>query len=585
MKTIVQCLFDGRWLAGWESRQRHYEASGRWRPMTLLLCGMALLLGIQNPLLYGMAPGFDASLFAAMGKMWADGDVLYRDMLDIKGPVIFLLDAIGYKLGGFPGIALFETALLAWGLNNSYRALALLGIAPLARLAALLGVVSLCGYRYYYGNMTEDYTLCLALIAQLPFVRMLVGGRFSWSQAWLPALTFGLIAMMRLNNGAFWGAWYATLFLGWCWQGRWLDGAKLFVSALLGLAVVAGPLLGYFWQQGVLESFWFYSFAIFMGQSYGSGFSPLVGSVGLLRTGLILLLPMALYVLHRWHHDDPSPEPAVGRSLVAVMLLGALFGVIANSVSGHIFDHYDQLYLAFIPLPLALIIEAVRRQWGQQSSRLASIGCMVLAGWAVYLLVPHTMFAWTRFEWPMVQVVRVLAVSLGVGLLVALIAGGMSRRAMGRRWLTALASVAIWLAPLALLSYSVAIGTHTGRPFGESGRQQIAQIRAETAPDERIWVDGTMPQFYVWTDRKAASAYLFFDNVHPPFDVKARVLEDIKRVQPTFIVIRKKRLEQFATDPASFEPSQQAFYLYVFAHYQQVQPGLFKRVDKLAGDQ
>jgi len=60
MKTIVQCLFDGRWLAGWESRQRHYEASGRWRPMTLLLCGMALLLGIQNPLLYGMAPGFDA---------------------------------------------------------------------------------------------------------------------------------------------------------------------------------------------------------------------------------------------------------------------------------------------------------------------------------------------------------------------------------------------------------------------------------------------------------------------------------------------------------------------------------------------
>ena len=93
-----------------------------------------------------------------------------------------------------------------------------------------------------------------------------------------------------------------------------------------------------------------------------------------------------------------------------------------------------------------------------------------------------------------------------------------------------------------------------------------------------------MPQFYVWTDRKAASAYLFFDNVHPPFDVKARVLEDIKRVQPIFIVIRKKRLEQFATDPASFEPSQQAFYHYVFAHYQQVQPGLFKRLDKHLGN-
>lgn len=579
MKTRWQTLSNGHWLQMWELRQRRVEEAGLWRPISLLLCGMALLLGIQNPLLYGMAPGFDASLFAAMGKMWADGDVLYRDMLDIKGPVIFLLDAIGYKLGGFPGIALFETALLAWGLNNSYRALALLGIAPLARLAALLGVVSLCGYRYYYGNMTEDYTLCLALIAQLPFVRMLVVGRFSWSQAWLPALTFGLIAMMRLNNGAFWGAWYATLFLGWCWQGRWLDSAKLFVSALLGLAVVAGPLLGYFWQQGVLESFWFYSFAIFMGQSYGSGFSPLVGSVGLLRTGLILLLPMALYVLHRWHHDEPSQEPVIGRSLVAVMLFGALFGVIANSVSGHIFDHYDQLYLAFIPLPLALIIEAVRRQWGQPS-RLVSLGCMTLVGWGVYLLVPHTLFDWTRFEWPMAQVVRVLVVSLGVALLIALLVAALLRSTSGRRWLMRLAAIGFWLAPLGLLGYSAVIGTHTGRPFGESGRQQIAQIRAETAPDERIWVDGTMPQFYVWSDRKAASAYLFFDNVHPPFDVKARVLEDIKRVQPAFIVIRKKRLEQFATDPASFQPSQQAFYRYVFAHYQQVQPGLFKRLAK-----
>ena len=136
MKTRWQAFSNGHWLQVWELRQRRVEEAGLWRPISLLLCGMALLLGIQNPLLYGMAPGFDASLFAAMGKMWADGDVLYRDMLDIKGPVIFLLDAIGYKLGGFPGMALLETALLAWGLNNSYRALALLGIAPLARLAA-----------------------------------------------------------------------------------------------------------------------------------------------------------------------------------------------------------------------------------------------------------------------------------------------------------------------------------------------------------------------------------------------------------------------------------------------------------------
>ena len=45
---------------------------------------LGLLFALQNPLLYGMAPAYDASLFATMGKMWADGAVLYRDMIDIN---------------------------------------------------------------------------------------------------------------------------------------------------------------------------------------------------------------------------------------------------------------------------------------------------------------------------------------------------------------------------------------------------------------------------------------------------------------------------------------------------------------------
>lgn len=146
------------WLLAWEHRQLAAEERGQWRTISLLLCGMALLLGIQNPLLYGMTPAFDASLFATMGKMWADGDVLYRDMMDIKGPMIFLFDAIGYKVAGFPGIALLEIVLLAMGLNLGIG-LARLGFSPLVRLISLLWVIGLCALRYYYGNMTEDHPL------------------------------------------------------------------------------------------------------------------------------------------------------------------------------------------------------------------------------------------------------------------------------------------------------------------------------------------------------------------------------------------------------------------------------------------
>lgn len=107
-----------------------------------------------------MAPAYDASLFATMGKMWADGAVLYRDMIDIKkgGRSSSCWMRLVMPSAVF-GIWLLETVLLIWGLNALYRTLALWGIAPLSRLAGMLAWLFLYAYRYYYGNMTKLHFL------------------------------------------------------------------------------------------------------------------------------------------------------------------------------------------------------------------------------------------------------------------------------------------------------------------------------------------------------------------------------------------------------------------------------------------
>ncbi|MGL5037741.1 MAG: hypothetical protein ACRC6F_08415, partial [Aeromonas sp.] len=97
--------------------------------IVLLTALLALLFCLRNPLFYGMAPGFDASLFAVMGKMWREGGVLYRDMIDIKGPMIFALDALGYRLGGFTGIWALEWAFCWLGLLASWQALGQLDLS------------------------------------------------------------------------------------------------------------------------------------------------------------------------------------------------------------------------------------------------------------------------------------------------------------------------------------------------------------------------------------------------------------------------------------------------------------------------
>ncbi len=536
---------------------------------------LGLLFALQNPLLYGMAPAYDASLFATMGKMWADGSVLYRDMIDIKGPVIFLLDAVGYAIGGFQGIWLLETVLLIWGLNALYRTLALWGIAPLSRLAGMLAWLFLYAYRYYYGNMTEDYTFCLGLIAQYHFVRMLLAERFRWQDAAIPAVTFGLIAMLRMNNAAMWCGYYLTLFIYWAWQRRWQDAIKLTISGVIGILLTAVPLLAYFVWHGVLSDFWFYSFGIFFGNSYGSGHSLMVGFLGLARTGLLLLLPVFIGVV--WQQQRVADNTRPWHILLASQLVGLVMGIVANSVSGHTYEHYEILFFTSAILILPIVLQAARsggvdKQIGCRHLQLAGIVTLVLL--IGYLLAQHIIFTWSRFESPIPKLTYELLVSLAASVVVTIVLAIVWVVTRSRQlYLPAMTGLVV----LALLMVVLPIGRGLtkGRPFDDVSAQMVEYIKSHTSYDDLIWVDGIIPQYYVWTERRPASSYLFFDNVTPPYDVRARMMDDLKRNKPKFIIVKLTRMEKVMSGKDNDStPSFMAYYNYINEAYQPVSADL-----------
>jgi hypothetical protein len=506
-----------------------------------------------------MAPGFDASLFAVMGKMWSEGGVLYRDMIDIKGPMIFALDALGYGLGGFFGIWLLEWALCWLGLLASWQAFGQLGLSLRARLGSMLAVLALYGTRYYYGNMTEDWTFHLALIAQWAFITMLLDKRCSWGPALVAALTFAIVAWMRTNNGAFWGAWYLVLFCHWCLREQWRCALSLLCSSLLGLALVGGPLLAYFQHHNLLAEFKYYAFDIFFEGSYGNGFSPDVGSVGLLRTGLIMLLPAFIVLMMGRRQEWYLPA-------LCATLFGVIFTLIANSVSGHVFDHYDVLYLPLALLPLACLLDRSEQQ--ADGLGLLCISLVVLT--ASWLLAQQLGYGWSTKEWSLERVREVLGNSLLWALPVLILVP------LWRAW--DVRSATPWLASLAMLALllnNAWEGTLKGTPFNPPAQVRVDRIKAETSPTDKIWVDGIQPQYYLWTDRQPASAYLFFANVNPPYDVRERVLADLKRQSPKFIIAKPDRVADELKKPSS--PSSLAFYQYLVSQYEEVDPGLYRR--------
>lgn len=536
---------------------------------------LALLFSLQNPLLYGMAPAFDASLFATMGKMWADGLVLYQDMVDIKGPIIFLFDAVGYLIGGFQGIWLLETFLLILGLNALSRTLALWGVSPLNRLLGMTAWMLLYAWRYYYGNMTEDYTFSLSLIAQLYFTRMILNGQFSWRHAFIPALTFGFIALMRTNNAAMWCGYYLVIFLAWMIQRHWRDAFLLAFSGVAGLLIVVIPLIGYFSWHGALENFWFYSFGIFFSNSYGNsdnGHSLMVGFMGLVRTGTLIFLPVLIALV--WQQYKRKYFQPMGWVILLVsQLAGISFGILANSVSGHTFEHYEILFFSFaiLMLPIALQLAregTVNEQVGSRG--LLFSGLVTLLVWAGYILAQHILFTWSRYESPMPKMIHELGISFFASLLLTILLLGCWYLFRARS-LVIPAMLAVVILVVGIVLTPVIQGFFKGRPFDDVAEQMVDYIKTHSGYDDSIWVDGVIPQYYVWTDRRPASAYLFFDNVNPPFDVRERMKADLLKNKPKFIIVKLTRMEKvYSGNDRDSTSSFKAYYDYIQQAYEPV---------------
>jgi hypothetical protein len=163
---------------------------------------LGLLVGIvlaqANPFFH--SPNRDGGLFMYMGDRILKGDLLYVDIWDNKGPLIFYLNALGLWLGrglrwgvwGLEYLFLFFAAV--FGLNLMKK---LWGLVP-----AIFGTwVWLTGFNGLArgGNFTEDYSMLFNFAALFLFW-LYLQNKDNWLFPFIIGTTMSLSFLLRANN-------------------------------------------------------------------------------------------------------------------------------------------------------------------------------------------------------------------------------------------------------------------------------------------------------------------------------------------------------------------------------------------------
>jgi hypothetical protein len=298
--------------------------------------------------------GGDEGLFAEMARLLVRGGVLYQDMWDIKPPGLFLLLA--------PFVAILGNTVFAIRLGTLMISLAFIGVMTtlthvVTRNTAATWITFALATMYSGYNEKPETVFAMMTLGAAAALCVIVGrGRilyllaggllFAWAVWTKQPIIVELPVLLAL------AAYYAPIH-------RWRAAG----ITLAGFAIGCGLLLLWLASNGVLEEFWFYTFAI--NRRYvmsNSGLwhfdeaAPTLFQRYFVGTTIPLLMPLLILggiaVFINFRHN---PQ----RRLVWLILLWLLlaFGgaAIGRSLRADYFQETFPPFILFIALAVTLI--------------------------------------------------------------------------------------------------------------------------------------------------------------------------------------------------------------------------------------
>lgn len=330
------------------------------------IAAAVLLLCSKSSPLFAFNDWMDANIFFTMGKSMFHGKVLYRDVFDHKGPVLYFLYGIGWLMDhtGFTGVLVLEVLSYAVFLVTGLHTASLFAEKPLHPAWMLIPAAGIAASRAFsHGGSAEEFLLpflAAALYGLLATLHrqekmsppaVLVQGFLAGCALWLKYTVLG-----------FYLVWVLLLAVVYLRRRYYKDLARSCGVYLAGMALATLPWVVYFGVHGALND-WFTAYFydnLFLYSGGGGGWAAFPQHLwwavrdALPAAGLTLLFVLGAVISHRCGEAT------------AICLLAA--GLALTSLMGGYLVYYGLVLSVFAPLglvPLARLLQnrPIPRSW------------------------------------------------------------------------------------------------------------------------------------------------------------------------------------------------------------------------------
>ena len=223
---------------------------------------LLLLLCSRSSFLYPCNDWNDANSYFTMGKGMMNGQVIYRDLYDQKGPYLYLLYGLAYLISqdSFQGVFLMEIIAVGAFLFSCHKILCLyVNCKTSCLLLPILGTSILSSKSFYWGGAAEEF--CLPLLGfslffsirhfkehadQAPNIKMIL----------INGIMAGIIMQVKYTLLGFYFAWMAMMAFAFLLHKDFKGFLKGCITFLGSMLLTLLPWLIYFGINGALDDWY-----------------------------------------------------------------------------------------------------------------------------------------------------------------------------------------------------------------------------------------------------------------------------------------------------------------------------------------
>lgn len=303
-----------------------------------------------------LLPFTDSDVFLYGGWAMHQGEVLYVDFFDHKGPYFYFLQWAGWGLtNSYVGVWMIEFIFVCVSVAASYALLRKLHHNRAVCIGALL-----IGYWYLscylsLGNYTEAYVMPMISISALIFFFYFTEERYELNigQCIVLGVLFTTAFFIRPNSIAIWIIFCIVIVLHSFWLKRYRNIGRYLAGFLTGMIIASLPLIIYLTKESAWKGFIeFFLFNFKYVEASGSKWNA-VGHFFITPVSVAAFSGIVLACIDKWKRKQPL--------LLSVCILGwYVLGMYFTCMAGAKWNHYGCMLLPVYPIGIMELANVIK---------------------------------------------------------------------------------------------------------------------------------------------------------------------------------------------------------------------------------